>query len=469
EDPRMREVVEAYTAGVNAWIEQLDPAEYPVEYKIFNYRPEPWTPLKCALLLKYMAWRLSGYNEELPRSRARAVLGDSVADQLYFRETPLAQPIIPPGTPWNFQPLASPTPPSSFFTPIPLAELEPVPPDAAVGGSNNWAVSGAKTASGYPILCNDPHLSFSLPSVWYEIQLASPNVNVYGVSLPGAPAVIIGFNENIAWGVTNTETDVLDWYRIRFRDDRCREYYYDGKWQPTTFRVETIRVRGQEAVIDSIPFTHHGPVVYRATEKPFDENIPVGMALRWTGHDPSRELKSFVLLNRAKNYPDFVEAISYFDCPGQNFAFADREGDIAIHHNGKFPLRWEKQGRYISDGADPAYDWAGWIPREQVPQVKNPPQGFVQSANQKPVDKTYPYYLGGHYAGFERGRRIHERLAEMERITPEDMMELQRDILNVHARTVLPTLLRILAQADLSLAEVRDYEILRHWDYRQRR
>ena len=164
-----------------------------------------------------------------------------------------------------------------------------------------------------------------------------------------------------------------------------------------------------------------------------------------------------------------MEALSYYDCPGQNFVFAAADGDIAMHHNGKFPLRWPRQGRFISDGRDPAYQWQGWIPREQLPQTRNPAREFVASANQNPAAADYPYYMAGKYASFERGARINERLTALSDITPEDMMQLQNDNLNLHARTALPRMLAALEKQDLSLFESRNLQVLQEWNYMNHR
>ncbi len=465
-----RKATQAFADGVNAWIDGLSESDFPLEYKILNYKPEIWTPLKSALLLKYMAWDLTGRNDEWQRTLTRAALGDSAMAAIFFQNEFNLETIIPPKTRWAFSPSESPKAPEKLYLPenLPISIFREEKPDAG-NGSNNWVVSGSKTASGKPILCNDPHLGLTLPSIWYEIQLVSPDVNVYGVALPGAPAVTIGFNRNIAWGYTNAGTDVMDWYEITFRDENADEYLYNGKWRPVQKRVEAIKIRGGKTLFETIPMTHYGPVVYMPNETPFRKDIPTGAALRWVAHDPSNELRTFIEINRAKNYDEFWEAISYFDCPAQNFIFASANGDIAIHHNGKFPIRWPRQGRYVSNGADPQYEWKGFIPREQIPKVKNPKQGFLESANQKPVAPGYPYVMSGKYATFERGARIHQRLSEMENITPDDMMDLQLDNLNLRAKTVLPATLASLDTLQLSVDEKKIFQLLKSWDYHNRR
>ena len=465
-DAESRLVVEAYTKGVNAWVRGLSAKDLPLEYKILDYAPEPWTPIKCALLLKQMAWTLSAFSNDRIMSLTRSALGEDLMQQLYPIYPPSQDPIIPSDTPWNFQPQTAAKPNTTFRSTLSGATINTE--RAANDGSNNWAVAGSKTATGYPILCNDPHLALTLPSIWYEMQLVSPEVNVYGVTLPGTPAVIIGFNQSMAWGVTNAGSDVLDWFEIKFRDEQEREYFYAGEWRATQQRVEELKVRGATTVRDTVMYTHHGPVPYRKHEKPFNTETPAGAAMRWTAHDGSREMMTFLQLNRARNYDEYVAAISHFDCPAQNFVFADTAGDIAIWHNGKFPVRWQEQGKYLSDGSDAAYDWQGFIPREQNPHVKNPARGFVSSANQNATDLNYPYYLGADYAAFERGGRINEYLTAKARLTPEDMKALQNDNVSLFARKILPHMLALLSPQTLDAEHTQLYEALARWNYEYR-
>ena len=170
-------------------------------------------------------------------------------------------------------------------------------------------------------------------------------------------------------------------------------------------------------------------------------DVPAGAALRWLGHDASNEFATLNALDRAEGYADYLKALDSWVCPGQNFAYADRDGTIALWHNGKYPLRWKGQGRFVLDGSDPANDWRGWVPYAHVPHVKDPERGFVSSANQAPVDASYPYYLGWDYAPYERGARINEILRSARDVTPEDMVRMQADVLDIRARAVLPRLL----------------------------
>ncbi|RFP66221.1 penicillin acylase family protein [Hymenobacter lapidiphilus] len=442
-----RLVLESYSAGVNAYISQLSPREYPFEYKLLDYAPEPWQPLKCALLLKLMAWDLSGRSDDLRLSNILSKYGPDVTRDL-FPDFPFrADPVVPDGTPLGFQPLPVPPAPVPFAAAV--SGLVPTrEPDAELG-SNNFAVAGSRTASGRPLLANDPHLQLNLPSIWYQVQLHGPGQNVYGVTIPGAPAVIIGFNAEVAWGVTNVGGDVLDWYQLKFKDARRREYWHAGRWKPVRRVVERIAVRGRPDRLDTVLYTHHGPVVYDQNETVFNKQTPVRHALRWTAHDAAgaNEVLAFVKLNRARNYQDYDRALRTYASPAQNFIFASRSGDVAIRPNGLFPLKYAEQGKFILDGSDPRQDWQGWIPMSQTPRVLNPARGYVSSANQHSAGPGYPYYLGWDYAPWDRAHRINGQLARMRRATADTLRELQNDDLGLNAQLMLPWMLANLPAA----------------------
>ncbi|WP_080238080.1 penicillin acylase family protein [Spirosoma rigui] len=463
-DPRSRQSVEAYTAGVNAYIKQLKPADYPLEYKLLGYAPELWKPIKCAYFLKYMSGVLALGADDLNMSNVMKQVGPTVAADLFpdypFRE----DPIIPAGTRWDFTPVKIPaTPPNSFTNAEPVALKWPEH-DPTIG-SNNWAVGPQKSATGYPILANDPHLSLSLPSIWYQMQLVTPTMNVYGATMPGSPGVIIGFNKQVAWGVTNVGADVLDFYRIKFRDATHREYWHDNRWKPVTRRIEIVKVKGKPDVVDTVLYTHHGPVMYMAGQKPFAKNVPVGYAARWIAHEESNDFLTYYLLDRAKNHADYRKALSYYGAPAQNFVFADINKDIAISPNGRFPLKWKDQGKFLLDGTDPTHDWQGWIPAEHNPHVKNPSRGFVSSANQSSTDPSYPYYINWQFAPSERGVRINQRLTQMQGATPDSLRLLQNDNLNVRARNALPVLLPYVQAQKLTPAQSKALAVLKIWRY----
>jgi penicillin amidase len=471
-DTLSRMVMLAYADGVNDYIEQLSPKDLPIEYKLLGYQPEKWSPLKSALLQKYMAQDLSYRGDDLQMTNILNRYGKEIIKELFSGYPPEQDPIIPPQTNFDFKKLTIPKAPKEYTAPLPLMEQPAESVEKAENkkgiGSNNWAIGGEKTASGYPILANDPHLGLNLPSIWFELQLVSPKVNVYGAALPGAPGVVIGFNQEISWGVTNVESDVQDWYLIKFKDDSKKEYWHDKQWKPTKYRIEEIKVKGKASIKDTIYFTHHGPIVAYANEKEFGKKnqVPLNCALRWIAHDQSNDLMTFYRLNRARNYDDYRKAIANYTCPAQNFVFADVHKDIAITPNGKFPLKWKEQGKFVLDGTNPTHDWQDWIPANQNPHTKNPVRGFVSSANQFPADTTYPYYLHWEFATFERGKRVNERLSVMQKATMDSLQDIQNDNLNIFARNLVPAMISRVKTDELSADEKAVLQELSRWDYK---
>ncbi len=470
-DSATKQVLLAYTAGVNAYIAGLKPANYPLEYKLLGYAPEPWQPIKCAYFLKYMSGVLALGADDLAMSAIQEKIGPAATRDLFPDYPAREDPIVPTGTKWDFLPvyyLKSPKNPvagkGDFASVMPGFSWPRHDPSI---GSNNWAVGAARSATGYPLLANDPHLTLSLPSIWYLIQLNAPGINVMGASMPGAPMVIGGFNQHIAWGVTNVGSDVLDFYKIKFKDNTRRQYWHDGQWKNVMRRVETLAVKGKPAVVDTVIYTHHGPVMYTPGQKSFSKNYPVGYALRWVVHDPANEMRCFYLLNKAKNHADYRAALVHYAAPAQNFVFADVNKDIAISPNGRFPLKKREQGKFLLDGTNPADDWLAYIPADQNPHVKNPPRGYVSSANQSPTDLTYPYYLDWQFAPPERGMRINQRLAAMPQTTVAQMSALQNDTYNIRANTLLPKLLAQLRSGTLLGPQKQALAALNAWHYEQ--
>ncbi len=460
-DPEGKVAIEAYSDGVNAYIANLAPKDFPVEYKLLGYAPEKWSPIKSALFLKNMSFVLASGTDDLRMSNILRKYGKQTAEDLFPNYPFVESPIIPVGAPRDFTPLALPKSPADFMgTGSANASVER---EKGIG-SNNWAVGGGKSATGLPILANDPHLTLSLPSIWYQVQLTSPDVNVYGSTMPGTPNVIIGFNKDIAWGVTNVGADVVDWYEVKFKDATKKEYWHAGQWKKITQRIETYTVKNGVEVKDTVLYTHHGPVVYLDNEKPYRKNIPVGHALRWIAHDKSQELTTFYKLNRAKNYDDYVKALSFYTAPAQNFIFASNQNDIAIWVNGKFPLKARQQGKYILDGTDPVADWNAFIPHAHNPHVKNPTREFVSSANQSSTDQNYPYYINWEFAPAERGRRINERLEKMPRgkATVDSLRMLQNDNFNFKAYDLLPTMLSFVKSP--SVVQLPAVKALESWN-----
>lgn len=457
-------LLEAYSEGVNHYIENLKESQVPVEYKILDYRPESWSPYKSILLLKYMADMLVG-DKDLEYTNLRNLIGEELMDKLYPPFPEQNDPVIESEKIWDFEPLGISTPENIQY-PDQDIFVNTLPQPVEGIGSNNWAVSGSKTKNGHPILANDPHLSLNLPSLWYAMQLTSPNHSVKGATLPGALGIISGFNENIAWGVTNATRDTRDWYAIQFKNKDRIEYLYNDQWIQSVFRVEEIKIKGEADFIDSVVYTHHGPVVYDRTFR--SERQDVNFSLKWTAHMESNEQKTFLMLNKGKNHEDYLEALNYYTSPAQNFVFASRGGDIAMKVQGRFPLKWDGQGKFLMDGNNPDYEWKDFIPNEHNPATINPSRGFVSSANQHSVDASYPYYVFDNSYEHYRNRRLNSRLKEMEEITVEDMMLLQFDNYHLHAAEALPLLINNLPEekvTNLDLVSKKYLDQLKEWNF----
>ncbi|MCF2520132.1 penicillin acylase family protein [Dyadobacter sp. CY351] len=469
-DPQSREALLGYTAGVNAYIDQLAPKDYPIEFKLLGYKPEAWKPINTMYMLEQMTLTLAGRSNELNMSNVLKKYGEKVVNDL-FPDYPMFQesPIIPSGTKWDFEPLPIPGKPSNHANSDSLARFKKIPgaltqreakPEGI--GSNNWAVSAEKSITGYPILANDPHLELTLPSIWYQVQLHSPSMNVYGVSLPGIPSVIIGFNQHVAWGVTNTDADVFDLYKIKFKDESRAQYWHDNQWKPTRKRMEQIHVKGQaQPYEEEVIYTHHGPV----TETDNSSGKHPELAIKWIGHEAGNSFLTFYELNKAKNYDDYRKALTYYVGPAQNFIFADNSKNIALTVNGKLPLKYKEQGKFVLDGTNASEDWQGWIPAAQNPYVKNPKRGFVSSANQSSTDPSYPYFINWVFAPTERGVRINERLMSMTSANADSLRMLQNDNFSVLARNILPKLLEILKPKTLTPSQKAAAITLANWNY----
>lgn len=460
-DPVASAMVSGYTRGINYYIESLSDGELPIEYKLLNYKPEPWTNLKCGLLLKYMAQTLNIGDKDIEMTNALKLFDKEIIDLIWPDNELVGDPIVDNAGQWKFNPVRFDSVPAAL--PDELVNISPIQKPSKDVGSNNWAVSGSKTVSGSPILCNDPHLGLNLPSIWFIIHLQAPGVNVMGASLPGAPAVISGFNDSIAWGVTNAQRDLVDWYKIQFKDKSKNEYMSDGQWKQARKVIEKFTIKGKDEFYDTITFTHHGPVLYDESYHP-DKELN-HYAFRWVAHDPSEEIITFFKLNRSKDHADYMEALNHYASPAQNFVFASVQGDIAMRIQGKYPVRRKEEGKYVLDGTKTSNEWQAFIPNEQNVMYKNPGRGFVSSANQFPVDVTYPYYVTSTSFEAYRNRRINALLSEMDSITINDMMGLQADNYNLKAAESLPRFISLLDITKLSDTEQKALSILKSWDY----
>lgn len=461
-DPDIMEALDAYTIGVNDYIQSLHHKDLPIEYKLLDYEPEPWTKLKCSLLLKYMAAMLTLSESDIENTNTVKLFGKEEFNLLFPEFPEGIDPVMPLGTPWNFKSIKVNKPVD--YDSLPWVKTRASPPPPKMLGSNNWAVSGKKTKSGRPMLANDMHLGLNLPCIWFQMQYNAPGINIFGHNIPGVPMIVTGFNDSIAWGFTNAYRDLVDWYKISFKDDNKSEYLYEGKWLATNKIVEEIKIRDQEPFYDTIVYTHHGPIVY---DKNFGKNNEkLNLAMKWVAQNTTSEPLAFINMSKAHNYKEFSQAIKNFECPPQNIAFACVDGDIALNIQGKYPIKWPGQGKFILDGTRKDQEWQGYIPVEQNPYILNPERGFVSSANQIPVDQIYPYYTYTNHFENNRNRRINRVLRSKNKITKQDMMDLQNDVYSLEAEEILPFMLERVDHTNTSQLAKDMLTTLQNWDYK---
>ncbi|HET6567054.1 MAG TPA: penicillin acylase family protein [Rhodothermales bacterium] len=467
--PVEKRLLDWYAAGVNAYVEGLEVEDLPFEFRLLGYRPDPFTPLDVLRLLEYMTFDLTYGSDDAAYAVLRSRLGDEAYRKLYPQHAPLAVPIIPPGTNLSAQHhrklpslerkgrgwFASPTQESDLslskqgntgVVDSPFAAARAILSDRfdlqkkLLGtltegfipgkGSNNWAVSGKRSATGAPILAGDMHLNLSLPAIWYEVHLVTPTMNTYGVTIPGAPLPVEAYNDYLGWAFTNTGADQIDHYALKL-DASGRRYRYEGQWRDLKAVPDTIRVKGADPVVDTLYYAHFGPVLRSDTG---------AVAIRWMGHEQNRILIALWGMNHARNHAEFEQAIRNWNAPMQNILYADVAGNIAIRSAGNLPIRRSGTGEGLLDGTTDAGEWVGRIPFEQLPHAFNPESGYLTSTNQEPVGEGYPFYLGYDWRDVFRSMRIDALLSGKPRHTVNDFKRYQSDVHAVQRDLFVPLL-----------------------------
>ncbi len=453
-DPESRKLLAAYTRGVNEFIASHR-HRLPVEFLLLRYRPHPWEAAdSLSVALNTNKTLNTTWPDELMREHIRAKLNAELYADLFLDHSaldrPVAEPVSVPVAARSIPRQPEQDPSSSQF----ITQNSELP---ASVGSNNWVVSGAHTQSGKPLLANDPHLPHSIPSVWYMIHLKAPGLDVSGVSLPGLPLVIIGHNEHIAWGMTNTGPDVQDLYEENFSLREPQKYLHNGEWVEGTLREETIKVRYARDYRFTVKVTRHGPVVSHDRSR--------DLALRWTALEPHTLRYPFLKIDRAGNWQEFTAALRDFTVPMQNFVYADAEGNIGFYAAGLVPLRKQGDGTVPSPGSSDDYDWTGYIPFEALPHCYNPPGGILATANSRVVPDGYPYLIATKWAAPYRTARIYRLLESGNRFTVPDMLRIQTDIHSLEDEWFAKQLRAAARAHPPDLAEVRNVlNLLDNWD-----
>lgn len=455
-DAATRGRLEAYAAGVNAYVADHRGA-WPIEFELTRVSPSRWEPADSIGWMIMMAWDLAGnWQQELLRMRlstrlSRLQLAQFLPPYPGDRALPLPDLRALYGVPEG-----SPKPSASSFAPS----------DSEGIGSNNWVVSGARTDSGKPLLANDPHLGLTVPSTWYLAHLEYPGGTLVGGTLPGVPALILGHNGRIAWGLTNTNPDVQDLYLERLLPDDPSRYATPTGSAPFLVIPERIRVKGSDDVVLSVRVTRHGPVV-SDVYAPAAELLPRGhvLSLAWTALDEhDQSLAALQSLGRATTWQAFTESLRNFGSPQQNIVYADVDGNVGFIAPGRVPVRSadnDLHGLAPAPGWDARYDWTGFVPFDALPRAFNPADGLIVTANQKIVPPDYPWFITAEWAPPYRAERIRTLLEALPRHSEASFRTIQADTVSLAARSIVP----FVTSAAVATPEAKQaIDRLRRWD-----
>lgn len=505
-DAKTLRLLRAYAKGVNAYIDGKSGSELSLEYSVLSltgpdYRPAPWGPADSVAWIKAMAWDLaSNMDDEISRVLIADKVGQKKAEQLYpAYPFDINDPIVKKGTiedgkfDQDAQPAQRSTGPLSARTAVAALKTAgsaaaKLPTLLGTGdgiGSNSWVVSGEKSATGKPILANDPHLAPSMPGIWYQVGLHCTTVSaqcpyeVSGFSFSGMPGVVVGHNKDVAWGVTTMYADVADLYLERVTGDT---YEYDGKQLPLTKREEKFTIAGADNPVSiTVRSTKHGPLLSDLDEKiddvaKVDHSARLGkagkpggianaVALRWTALEPQGTIRAIFALGTVKNWDDFRAAAKMFTVPSQNLIYADTSGNIGYQSPGIIPVRAKGDGRWPVPGWDPAYEWKGTIPFDELPSVYNPAEGYIVTANNAVINPSgYGQRLGADTAPGYRSQRIQDLLKKKDKLTVNDMTRMQMDTYSANAAQLVPMLLDIPLKSKYYR---QGQDTLRGWDFMQ--
>ncbi|MGH2764422.1 MAG: penicillin acylase family protein [Actinomycetota bacterium] len=452
-DERSREMATAFWSGVRAWTGIMEAP--PVEYRFLGLDPmeipEGDEAVVGASASAFMAWGLSrNWDNELLRGEIAERLGAEVAGTLFPPVEPEGEAVVAAGGPDRLAMLRD-------------AHLPP-----SGQGSNNWVVDGSRTLTGKPLLANDPHLVVQLPSIWFECHLVGPGIDVSGVSLPFSPGVVIGHNDRVAWGFTNTEADVQDLYVERLSEDGAAAEF-EGSWEPLRVHREEIVVRGRdEPEILEVRESRHGPLIDSYMVGVSEPTVVEGelrhtYALRWVGAEHLIQPSTLHLVNAAGSWEAFRAAVRGWLCPGQNMVYADVDGNIGYQATGLYPVRREGDGSVPVPGWTSRFEWDGWIPFDELPRSLNPERGYICTANNRIHDDAYPHHLGSDFLPPYRARRIAELITERDTHDRDSFARIQRDTLSLSARRIVPDLLRIEPRSD---RQKEALSLLAEWDRR---
>lgn len=439
--PESQQILQAYSDGINAFIHSHR-GNYPIEFDMLNYVPEDWQPVHTLIVSRMMAWELNlSWYVDLTLGELVDKFGEEKAAEI-FPTYPEHAPVIVPKELLKASPHFG-----GLNKKIAFGGTEFLRTDKSFRkffgmlgmhiGSNAWAVSGKKSASGFAMLANDPHLGLSEPSKWYEMHLKGGSLDVAGVSLLGAPGIIIGHNHFIAWGMTNVMADDADFFIEKEDSLDHSRYEYKGLLKSFETYDDTIFVKDSDAVPITLRESVHGPIIndVNPTAKGFSQSP---LALRWTGEDMSDELYSIYCINKAQSWKEFKDGVKEFTVPGQNFVYADVKGNIGYCMGVHLPIRASQNPTLPMPGWTGTYDWTGFVPFEKLPEMFNPPEEFIATANNKTTDASFPYHISNLWEPPSRIERIREFLSTRNKLTVDDFKQMQLDYYSNFAKQLTP-------------------------------
>lgn len=503
----MLDVLQSYASGANVWIEHASShGLLPDFFKDMGYKPEPWTILDSLVMQGMVTEDLAFQMGQLERFTLSEKLGKEMINSImpefhnnpqtpwapgpYCQDAPvdkqaLLDALLPYGPGQGVGGLVDDQgPKSQGYQAVPCAKPTgqgrwssaslPESSDPDLGNSNNWVIGGALTDTGKPYLAGDPHLGLTIPSVWHEVHLHCPTINVYGVIFPGIPGVMIGHNDQVAWSPTNGQNIQVFYYIEKTDPDRPGQYFHNGKWVDFGNYDVTIPVRGKAPKRVSIPWTVHGPVINRHLPKvpPMPDGVTVSMA--YTGNLYSDLMRAVYELDRSRNADDVKQALSHWGSPVQNFAYATADGDFGIISAGYFPILLSGKPWEMLPGTGEA-DWAGLIPRDRTPQIHNPKWGYATSSNERQVGPDYPYTIGSsdnRFCAGWRSRTINAFLKDPANhpLRMESIASLQTCNRDSLAESIVPVLIGVVRNAPpISREALQAADILEEWDYVMRK
>jgi penicillin amidase len=477
-DGTTKSLLQAYARGVNAYIDGKSGAELSLEYAVLSAtgpdrRPEPWTPVDSVAWVKAMAWDLrSNMVDEIDRVMASRRLTRAQVEELYPDPPRSHRPILSSPDLGVREGRFAKTVDVDAATLVSLSDArgaaDALPALLGTGegiGSNSWVVTGRRSVTGKPILANDPHLSPSMPGIWYQVGLhcrelsAACPYDVAGFSFAGMPGVVVGHNRRIAWGVSTMYADVTDLYLERVKGDR---YEYQGKDVPLRTRRETIKVADGADRTITVRSTRHGPILSDVSDDV--AGVANAVALQWTALTPRPTISAVFAIDRAQNWKEFRSAARRFTVPSQNLVYADVDGNIGYQAPGEIPIRDRGDGRWPVPGWDGKHEWTGFVPFRALPHELNPDEGYFITANNRVIGERYPYLLGTDTAAGYRSERIRDLLTSRAQLSVRDMTRFQTDAYSANAERIVPYLLDVPL---LSTFARQGQDTLRGWNYRQ--